>query len=112
MTPVNLSREIALEERRTVPDGLGGYSEAWTGVGLLWAEIVAGAGRDMPGEEITLSSVPYRITVRGAPIGSAARPRPDQRFRDGPRAYRIVAVTERDRYGHYLLCFARQEVPS
>ena len=53
----------------------------------------------------------------GSPCGgrrSAAttRPRPDQRFRDGARVFRIVAVTERDRDGRYLLCFAREEVPT
>jgi head-tail adaptor len=112
MTSLHLSRDLVLEERSTVSDGLGGYREAWVTVGRLWAEVIAGAGRDVPGEEITLSSVPYRITVRGAPVGSDARPRPDQRFRDGPRAFRIVAVTERDRHGMYLLCFAREEVPS
>jgi len=112
MTVVSLSRELVLETRRILPDGAGGYSEAWVALGVLWAEVVAGSGRDVAGEEVTLSSVPCRITVRGAPVGSEARPKPEQRFRDGERAFRIVAVTERDRAGRYLTCFAREEVPS
>lgn len=111
MTPV-LSRELALEARRRVPDDLGGYSESWVNLGMLWAQVVAGSGRDVPGEEITLSSVPYRIIVRAAPVGAEARPRPDQRFREGERYYRIIAVAERDHAGRYLTCFAREEVPA
>jgi head-tail adaptor len=53
--------------------------------------------------------VTCRITVRGAPVGAEQRPRPDQRFRDGSRLFRILAVTERDAAGRYLLCFAREE---
>ncbi len=112
MTGIRLSRELVLEARRTQPDGAGGLIETWVPLGRLWAEVIAGTGRDIPGEEITVSSVPYRITVRGAPPGSDARPIPQQRFRDGPRAFRIVAVTERDRAGRYLTCFAREEVPA
>jgi head-tail adaptor len=112
MTLPSLSRRLLLEARRIEPDGAGGHAEVWVGLGEHWAEVVAGAGRDVPGEEITVSTVSYRITVRAASVGSAARPQPEQRFRDGMRFFRIIAVTERDRGGRYLTCFAREEVPS
>ena len=32
-------------------------------------------------------------------------------FRDGTRVYHLVAVTERDPDGLYLVCFAREQVP-
>lgn len=107
-----LNRALVLEQRVSTPDASGGYAESWQPVGALWAEVIAGTGRDLPGEEITYASVPFRITVRAAPVGSEARPKPDQRFRDGARVFRIVAVTERDRAGWFLLCFAREEVPA
>jgi head-tail adaptor len=72
--------------------------------------VVAGSGRDVAGEEVTVSSVPYRITVRGAPVGAPSRPKADQRLRDGTRLFRIIAVTERDSSGQFLTCFAREEV--
>lgn len=112
MTAVHLNRALVLEGAENVADGAGGFSEAWVPLGTLWAEVVAGSGRDVPGVEVTLSSVPYRITVRGAPQGAPSRPKPDQRFREGTRHFRIVAVTERDLQGHYLLCFAREETPA
>jgi len=59
---------------------------------------------------VTLSTVPYRITVRAAPVGAPSRPKPEQRFRDGERVFRIQAVTEDEEAGTYLVCFAREEV--
>ena len=94
-----------------VADGAGGFSLSWQPQGFLWGEVVPGSGSDSAGVEVTLSKVPYRITVRAAPVGSASRPRPDQRLTDGARVFTILAVTERDPSGLYLTCFAREEVP-
>lgn len=110
MTAVTLNRSLTLEALVRVPDGLGGFTESWIARGSLWAEIVPGSGRDLPGEEIILSAVPLRITVRAAPMGASSRPIAGQRFREGTRAFRIIAVTERDPDGRYLACFSREEV--
>lgn len=109
MSGPRLTRPLLLEARLTVADGLGGFSESWAARGTLWAEVVAGTGREAAGEEVTLSSIPYRITVRGAPQGAPSRPAPGQRFRDGARIFAIVTVTERDAAGRYLVCIAREE---
>lgn len=111
MRAVNLNRLLVLESSDRVADGAGGFSELWSAVGSLWAEIAPGAGRDTGSVEVTFATVPYRITVRGAPQGSPRRPRVQQRFRDGARVFVILAVTERDGDGHYLMCFAREEEP-
>lgn len=112
MSDVQLNRPLTLESVVRVPDGSGGFSESWAVLGTLWAEVVPGTGRDVAGEEAFFATVSYRITVRAAPQGSASRPMPDQRFRDGARVFVILAVTERDPAGHYLICFAREEVPA
>jgi head-tail adaptor len=111
MSRVALSRKLVLEEPQRISDGAGGYSEIWVALGILWADIRAGTGREREAAgTATVSSVPYRITVRASPPGAASRPRPDQRFRDGERIFRILAVTERDSQGRYIECFAREEV--
>lgn len=110
MQPMRLNRALVLEEAQSVPDGAGGFSETWVTLGTLWASVKAGAGRERAAEFITLSTVPYRITVRGAPEGAASRPKPNQRLRDGGRIFRIVAVTEMDASARYLVCFATEEV--
>lgn len=112
MTGVVLNRPLTLEGVVRLADGSGGFSESWATLGTLWAEVVPGAGRDVAGEEAFFATTPFRITVRAAPQGAPSRPRPDQRFRDGSRLFLILAVTERDAQGHYLMCFSREEVPA
>jgi head-tail adaptor len=111
MTAPHLNRALVLEGAVRTADGAGGFNEAWTALGTLWAEVLPGSGSDVLGEERMLSAVPYRVTVRGAPVGSPSRPQAGQRFREGTRLFLIQAVTERDGQGRYLTCFAREEVP-
>lgn len=110
MKALHLNRALELEAVTRLPDGMGGYSEVWAALGTLWAEVLPGTGRDVAGEEVVLSATPYRITVRGAPQGAASRPKVGQRFREGGRVFSILAVTERDVAGRYLVCFVREEV--
>ncbi len=105
-----LNRRLTLEEPQRTPDGAGGFVETWVALGTHWAELKPGSGREREGEFVTVSRVPYRITVRGAPVGAPSRPKPEQRFRDGGRHFRILAVTERDGRGQYLTCFAEEEL--
>ena len=104
-----LARKLVLETPVRIPDGAGGLIDTWDALGEHWAEVVAATGRDGAGESATLSLVPWRITVRGAPFGSPSRPRPEQRFREGERVFAILAVAEADARGHFLTCHAREE---
>lgn len=110
MKPPALGRKLVLEAPERVADGAGGYVESWAARGTLWAEVAPRTGGERSGEETALARVPYRIVVRGAPEGAASRPVAGQRFREGARLYVIRAVTEMDARGHYLTCFADEEV--
>ena len=109
---ISLDRKLTLQAATQAPDGAGGFATVWTDLGQHWAEIRPGTGRDAAGEDVILTSVPYRITVRGAPVGAASRPKAGQRFSDGARRYSVLAVTERDRAGLFLTCFAQEETPT
>jgi head-tail adaptor len=111
MSAPNLKRALLLEAVERSPDGAGGFSETWSALGTLWAEVLPGSGSDVLGEERMLSAVPYRIVVRAARSGAPSRPKAGQRFREGTRLFPIQAVTERDEAGRYLTCFVREEVP-
>lgn len=112
MSGPRLDRQMVLEAPTQVADGGGGFSLTWVARGVLWAELLSGTGREAAGAEVRTAQVPYRITVRGAPVGSEARPKAEQRLRDGTRIFTILAVSERDPRGQYLTCFAREEVPA
>ncbi|MFW8634277.1 head-tail adaptor protein [Cribrihabitans pelagius] len=109
-TQTRLTRRLVLEDPQRSSDGAGGFTEAWVARGTLWAGVKALSGRTGAREGASVSLQRYRITLRAAPAGSAARPRPDQRFRDGSRVFRIDAVAESDPDGRYLTCFATEEV--
>lgn len=110
MSRPHLNRALTLEEAVDLPDGAGGFTRSWQALGVLWAELRPGSGRERAGDGAALSLSAYRITLRAAPVGHPTRPRPDQRFRDGTRLFRILAVAEADTRGRYLLCTAQEEV--
>jgi head-tail adaptor len=105
-----LSRRLVLEEVIGTSDGAGGIVRTWSTMGVLWAQVRAGSGREKAADFVTLSSMSYRITVRAAPPGAPSRPKPEQRFRDGARIFRILAVGEAGSDGRYLTCFAQEEL--
>lgn len=105
-----LSRRLVLEAPARLPDGAGGAIESWSTLGELWADLRPRTGRERAEAGEPVSTMSYRIVVRGAPVGSVQRPKPEQRFRDGARLYLIRAVAEHDPAGRYLVCFADEEV--
>ena len=109
MKPPLLNRSLTLEDPQQLADGSGGFATTWVTLGALWAEVTAGSGRERAGRGTTLSRVPFKITVRAAPAGASSRPKPNQRFRDGDRVFAILAVSERDPTGKYLLCHTEEE---
>ena len=110
MGEIALTRRLTLEAATQTADGAGGFSENWTSLGILWANVGARSGHIRNGSGTPISVVRYRIVVRSAPDGSDMRPRADQRFTDGARAYVIDAVAPHDAAGLYLECWARIEV--
>jgi len=109
MTAPLLNRRLVLEAPERVADGAGGYATVWSPLGEVWAEVLAGTGREAATTGASLSRVIYRITVRGASVGAPSRPVADQRFREGTRLFKVISVTERDPAGRYLTCQAEEE---
>ena len=104
-----LNRKMRLDAPYRIRDDAGGYTTTWTHLGMLWASVKAGTGRETAVAGLSLSTVPYKITVRAAPVGSPQRPKPGQRMQDGERIFQILAVTEADEAARDLTCFAREE---
>lgn len=109
MKPIRLNRKLALEAVTRVADSAGGFTESWAVLGQHWAQVTASGGRIKAIGEAAMSEVPTKIVVRGAPFGALSRPVPEQRFREGERSWRILAVTELDPQGRYLRCDTIEE---
>ena len=112
MNAPRLNRSLVLEAPMRISDGAGGYTNAWQPLGVLWAQIKAGTGREAGDFAATVSRVPFKIIVRAAPFGTPSRPVAGQRLREGARLYHINAVAEKDVHARYLTCFAEEEVAS
>lgn len=111
ITP-HLNRALVLEDLIRTPDGAGGYSETWSALGTLWAEVRATGGREGETDHAKRSEVTYTVTLRAAPFGAPSRPKPDQRLVEGTRVFRILTVTEADTAARYLKLRVIEEVAS
>ncbi len=107
---VALNRRLELEESQRSSDGAGGFSRIWVRLGSLWASVDARTAVGVGAVGGDLSKLRYRILVRSVAQGSPARPKPGQRFVEGARIFLIDAVSEADRMGLYLECWAHEEV--
>ena len=110
MSAPQLNRSLVLEGPTKIADGAGGYTRVWEPLGVVWAELNAGTGREVGAAATTVSRVPYRITVRAAPYGAPSRPSAGQRFRDGTRIFNINAVAEKGVHAQFLTCHVDEEV--
>lgn len=109
MSIPTLNRLLVLEAPQRLPDGAGGFTEVWQAIGTVWAQVALRTGRETARQDTAIAAGSFRITLRATPFDAPDRPRPQHRFRDGQRVFRINAVAETDAFGHYLTCFATEE---
>ena len=102
--PGRLRVELALEEATQAPDGAGGFTESWTEVALVFAEVEPLAARDRFGAGQTLEEVSHRVTMR-----HRADVRSGMRLVRGGRRFLIATVHDPDESGRYLVCNVREE---
>lgn len=105
-----MNRMVVLEAQERVPDSAGGYAVTWRALGMHWADVRSGAGREKAEHLLPRTHVPLKIIVRAQPVGSDARPVAGQRFVEGTRRYNIDAVRDDDRNPGHLICHAQEEV--
>ena len=103
-----LTQRLVLETPERVADGGGGWQVTWAALGTVWAELKPRSARERVSGVREVSRVTHRVTVRSAPFGSARRPVPEQRFRQGERIFNIRGVAEADHRGAYLTCWVEE----
>ncbi|MDO5647983.1 head-tail adaptor protein [Paracoccus sp. (in: a-proteobacteria)] len=109
MSVPNPNVRLALEQMDRQPDGMGGFTVSWRRLGWIWAEMVARTPRDTGSTLAIGPAVRWHILTRAARAGDPRRPVPGQRLRHGQRLFRIDAVAETDRAGHWLTIHAQEE---
>lgn len=101
-------RKLVLEARQAAPDGAGGLTESWAPVAEHWANLSVRGAREGSAAGRGVSRVSHRAMIRFLPYGDPARPRPDQRFREGQRVFAIIGVSEADERRGLLTCWLEE----
>jgi SPP1 family predicted phage head-tail adaptor len=99
------TRRLVLEQRSSAPDGGGGTTETWTALGIHWVALKPTNARERQSGARSGAEVTHKGYLRAFEFNSSARPRADQRFREGSRIFAIRAVTEADDRRERLLCW-------
>lgn len=102
--PGALRTELALDQAAAEPDGIGGHTEVWSEVALVFARIEPVSATSSFGAGQTLEAVTHRVTMR-----HRDNVRSGMRFRRQSRILAIVTVHDPDDTGRYLVCRAREE---
>ena len=100
-----LTRLFTLETPEDAADGGGGRARSWRSVGAHWAALRAVSAAEAVAHGAQTRRVTHRAVIRWASEGSASRPGPAQRFREGDRVFDIVAVAEADDGRRFLDCW-------
>lgn len=106
MSGRSLSRLMVLERPENAADGGGGEVRTWRGVAAHWATACAVSATEAVVAGGEASRVTHRIALRWSPVGSAMRPTPRDRLREGARVFNIVGVAEADDDNRFLTCWA------
>jgi len=102
--PGRLRLRMTLEHAVAAPDGAGGRTSTWTGVGIVAAELVP-----VRPEERGVGEGIADLTLHKIILRHRSDVRPGDRFRLGARAFLILAVTDPEEDGRYLICLAEEE---
>lgn len=104
LDPGALRSELRLEACSPVPDGLGGQSEAWNEIGVLFGLVEPVNAQAAFGADQSVETVTHRITIRwrdGIRSG--------MRFVKGSRVFDIINIHDPDESGRYLSCRVQEE---
>jgi SPP1 family predicted phage head-tail adaptor len=104
LDPGALRNELRLEKAEAVADGLGGYSESWSEVAVLFGLVEPVAAVSVFRADQATETVTHRVTIRWR-----NDIRSGMRFRKGERVFDIITVFDPDETGRYLICRTRED---
>ncbi|WP_374829990.1 phage head closure protein [Paenochrobactrum pullorum] len=104
MSAGRLRTELKLEELKPQADGIGGYTESWQEIALIWGQIRAITSSSRFLAQRWHPETTHRITIRFDEMIKAG-----MRLRRGSRIFQIDAIQDADETRRYQICFVREE---
>ena len=102
--PGQLTSELALEAMQPVADGMGGYAESWSEVGMVWGRIEPLSTSQKDFGTRLQPEVTHRILLRFRPDISTA-----MRLRKAGRIFSLRSIHDPDESERYLVCLASEQ---
>ncbi len=103
LDPGQLRHELMLQATTPLADGIGGHTDVWNEVALVFGMIEPVTATSIIGADQSLETVTHRITIRGR-----EDVRSGMRFAKGSRVFDIATVHDPDETGRYLVCRVRE----
>lgn len=101
--PGRLRNELRLEEASRAADGLGGVTESWSEVAVLWAHLEPVSASLVSRADGLDHDITHRAILR-----ADDRVREGMRFSKGGRVFEIRTVRDLDETGRYFVCLTRE----
>ena len=102
--PGKLRLRLVLEKPVATPDGAGGATLAWSGVGIVAADLTPVRAEERGRGEGIADLTLHKVIIRYRSDVEAG-----DRFRIGARTFLILAVSDPQEDGRYLQCLAEEE---
>ncbi len=102
--PGRLRLRLILEKPAATPDGAGGRTLAWSASGIVAAELVPVRPEERGWGEGIADLTLHKVTIR-----YRTDVEPGDRFRLGARTFLLLAVSDPEEDGRYLVCLAEEE---
>ena len=96
--------ELALEQCLALDDGMGGFTEEWLEIGLVFARIEPVSDRSFFVADQRQEEMTHRVVTRWRPDLASG-----MRLRKGARIFGILTVYDPDESGRYLVCRVKEQ---
>ena len=102
--PGRLRLRLILEKPVRTADGAGGATLAWSASGIVAAELIPVRPEERGTGQGVADLILHKVVIR-----HRTDVEPGDRFRLGQRGFLILAVTDPQEDGRYLVCLAEEE---
>jgi SPP1 family predicted phage head-tail adaptor len=105
MKPGNLRNRVTLQQLTRTDDGAGGYTETWTGVATVWADVYPLKGNERYEAQQVQANLSHRVTIR-----YRTGVEPSMRLLYGTRTLTIEAVIDPEERHRELILMCSEVV--
>lgn len=101
----NLRHRVTIQQLTRTDDGAGGYTETWTAIATVWADVYPLKGQERYDAQQVKANLSHRVTIR-----YRAGVEPSMRLQYGARTLNIEAVIDPEERHRELILMCSEVV--